>query len=183
MRTAGFNTVDLNEMQVSSKLASIGLMFIGASPGSTGGGVKTICLMLIGLSVGSICKGRDRVEYAGRTLPVTTVKRALTLVTLAGILVMLVTLLLSIFENRPDKLIDIMFEATSAFATVGVSTGITAELTTPSQVVIIVTMFLGRIGPLTLLLALTRPRATVDYSYPEEHVILGYRNKFQHLSF
>ncbi|MCA9041679.1 MAG: hypothetical protein KDA65_15105 [Planctomycetaceae bacterium] len=174
MRTAGFNTVDLGEMQTSSKLISIGLMFVGASPGSTGGGIKVICFMLIGLSLISICKGRSRVEWAGRTIPEETVKRALTIVTISVMTVMLTTLLLTIFENRPGEFIDLLYEATSAFGTVGVSTGLTSELSPPSQLVIIVTMFLGRIGPLTLILALGRGHQSgLEYSYPEERVMLG----------
>ncbi|MAT16672.1 MAG: hypothetical protein CMJ46_15540 [Planctomyces sp.] len=174
MRTAGFNTVDLAEMQTSSKLVSIGLMFIGASPGSTGGGIKVVCFMLIGLSLMSIFNGRARVEWSGRTIPEANVKRALTIVTVGVMTVMSVTLLLTIFENRPGEFIDILYEATSAFATVGVSTGITGELTPPSQVVIVFTMFLGRIGPLTLLLALARTRTGgAEFEYPEERVMLG----------
>ncbi|QDU80923.1 Ktr system potassium uptake protein B [Polystyrenella longa] len=174
MRTAGFNTVDLGEMQTSSKLVSIGLMFIGASPGSTGGGIKVVCFMLIGLSLVSIYRGRPRVEWAGRSVPDESVKRALTIVTVGVMTVMLTTLLLTIFENRPGEFIDILYEATSAFGTVGVSTGLTAELSPPSQIVIMVTMFLGRIGPLTLLLALSRTnQGGLEYEYPEERVMLG----------
>lgn len=172
-RTAGFNTVDLDEFQPHTKLFAILLMFIGASPGSTGGGVKTVVCALAVLSVWSLLKGRDRVEIMGRTIPNTLIYRSLTIISLGILVLMTSTLLVVMFENRQDIFLDHLFETTSAFATVGVSTGITAELSSPSHWVIILTMFIGRVGPLTALIALTNRGPSYRYSYPEESVTLG----------
>lgn len=172
-RTAGFNTVDLAEYQPHTKLFAILMMFIGASPGSTGGGVKTVVCALAVLSVWSLLKGRDRVEIMGRTIPNTLINRSLTIISLGILVLMSSTLLVVMFENRQDIFLEHLFETTSAFATVGVSTGITAELSPPSHWVIILTMFIGRVGPLTALIALTNRGPSYRYSYPEESVTLG----------
>jgi trk system potassium uptake protein TrkH len=148
-------------------------MFIGASPGSTGGGVKTVVCALAVLSVWSLLKGRDRVEIMGRTIPNTLINRSLTIISLGILVLMTSTLLVVMFENRQDIFLDHLFETTSAFATVGVSTGITADLSPPSHWVIILTMFIGRVGPLTALIALTNRGPSYRYSYPEESVTLG----------
>jgi len=172
-RTAGFNTVDLGAYQPQSKLFAILLMFIGASPGSTGGGVKTVVVALALLSVWSLLKGRDRVEIMGRTIPGNLINRSLTIISLGILVLMSSTLLVVLFENRQDIFLDHLFETTSAFATVGVSTGITSELTPPSHWVIICTMLIGRVGPLTALIALTNRGPSYNYRYPEESITLG----------
>lgn len=172
-RTAGFNTVDLGQAQTTTKLFAIGMMFIGASPGSTGGGVKTVCISLLLLSVVSLLRGKDRLEIGHRWIPPYQIQRAFLIVTLGMVIVMVSTFLLVLFENRPEKLIDHLFEATSAFATVGLSTGITSELTTASRLVIVITMFIGRVGPLTLLLALAGKQQRPAYDLPTEKVTLG----------
>ena len=173
-RTAGFNTVDHGELNPSTKLFSIGLMFIGASPGSTGGGVKTVALAIIVLALVSILRCRNHVECYGRMIPDTQVRYAFVIVAMGLGATMTSTLLLTVFEADAFAFIDILYEATSAFATVGVSTGITSELTPASQLVVTATMFLGRVGPLTLLLALAGTGQTVDqYQYPLERVSLG----------
>ncbi len=172
-RTAGFNTVDHVDLHPATKLFAIGLMFIGASPGSTGGGVKTICFALAVLAVISVMRGRDRVEVFGRAIHASLINRAVTMFTLGIAVVMITTLLLVTFENQPTRFLDLMFEATSAFATVGVSTSVTPELSLPSKWVVIVTMFLGRVGPMTLMLALSRRSTNARYEYPYERVTLG----------
>ncbi|MCH9655643.1 MAG: potassium transporter Trk [Planctomycetes bacterium] len=172
-RTAGFNTVDLGAYQPQSKLFAILLMFIGASPGSTGGGVKTVVIALALLSVWSLLKGRDRVEIMGRTISSTLINRSLTIISLGILVLMSSTLLVVLFENRQDIFLDHLFETTSAFATVGVSTGITSELTAPSQWVIMITMLIGRVGPLTVMIALSNRGPSYNYRYPEESIHLG----------
>ena len=172
-RTAGFNTVDLGEYQPQTKLFAILLMFIGASPGSTGGGVKTAVIALACLSFWSLLKGRDRVEIMGRTIPNTLIYRSLTIISLGILVLMSSTLLVVLFENKQEAFLDHLFETTSAFATVGVSTGITPDLTPPSHWVIIFTMLIGRVGPLTALIALTNRGPSYRYQYPEETVNLG----------
>lgn len=182
-RTAGFNTVNLDALQPATKLLAIGLMFVGASPGSTGGGVKTIVLALAVLGLMSTLRGREQVECAGRTVPFVLVSRALAIVFLGLATLMSVTILLVIFEQRPVQLLNYLFEATSALCTVGVSAAVpldtgevvstTKSLSTPSRYVIIAAMFLGRVGPLTLIMALAGQSSSAQYQYPEERVLLG----------
>lgn len=172
-RTAGFNTVDHGAQHAATKLFSIPLMIIGASPGSTGGGVKTISFALAVLALISVLRGRESVECMGRTIPDEQVRRALAILTLGVLIVMTTTILLVLFERQPELMIDHLYEATSAFATVGVSAGVTPNLSPPSQLVIIVTMFIGRVGPLTLLMGMGRRGGDAQYDYPVERVMLG----------
>ncbi len=172
-RTAGFNTVDIGAMRPASKLAAIALMFIGASPGSTGGGVKTVVFAITVLATAGLVQGRERLDVAGRTIPPGSVQRAAAVLLLGLAVVLTATLLIVMFENQPERFLDHLFEATSAFATVGLSTGITAGLAAPSQLVLAAAMFLGRVGPLTMLLALAQQSAAPHYQYPSERVSLG----------
>jgi trk system potassium uptake protein len=173
-RTAGFNTVEHGDLNPATKLFSIGLMFIGASPGSTGGGIKTVALAIMVLSLIAILRGRNHVECYGRMIPEDQVRYAFVIVAMGLAATMTSTLLLTMFEAESFSFLDIMYEATSAFATVGVSTGITGYLTPASQLVVAATMFLGRVGPLTLLIALAgTSRTTSQYQYPQERVSLG----------
>lgn len=171
-RTAGFNTVDHAELQPATKLFAIGLMFIGAAPGSTGGGVKVAAIAIIVLALVSILKGRRQVECHGRTIPDRQVRLAFVIFAMGLATTLTATLLLALFESRETQFLNHLFEATSAYATVGVSTGITGDLSPASQIVLMVTMFLGRVGPLTVLIALTNQQ-DVSYQYPEERVALG----------
>jgi trk system potassium uptake protein TrkH len=172
-RTAGFNTVDIGSLRPGTKLVGIALMFIGASPGSTGGGIKTVVFALTVLAVTSLVRGRERLDVAGRTIAPGLVQRAAAVLLLGLTVVLTSTLLIVMFENQPRLFLDHAFEATSAFATVGLSTGITQDLQPASKMVLIVTMFVGRIGPLTVLLALARPGSQPQYQYPTERVALG----------
>ena len=172
-RTAGFNTVDHSRLQPATKLFAVGLMFIGASPGSTGGGIKTTCFALTILGLLAILRGRPHAEIRGRTIPDINIKRAFAILSLALAAVMTTTMLLVVFERRPERFLDHLFEATSAFGTVGVSSIGTGNLTSPSQYAVIVTMFLGRVGPLTLLIALAGRVREARYEYPTGRVALG----------
>ncbi len=172
-RTAGFNTVDFGAMRPATKLLAIALMFIGASPGSTGGGIKTTVFAIVVLATASLVRGRHRLEVAARTIVEGYVQRAAAVLMLALGVVLMSTMLLVLFENRPALFIDHLFEVTSAFGTVGLSTGITASLRTDSKLVLIATMFAGRVGPLTVLLALTRTFHQPKYEFPAERVMLG----------
>jgi trk system potassium uptake protein TrkH len=125
------------------------------------------------LNLVAVMKGREHVEVFGRSIPVHQVSRSLAIVG-AGLTVVLTTAgLLMVFEQDTTRSIDYLFEATSAFATVGVSAGVTDTLSIPSRLVIILVMFLGRIGPITLLLAMSVQKTSGDYSLPEERVSLG----------
>jgi len=172
-RTAGFNTVDINLMTPTSKMVMIILMFIGASPVSTGGGVKTVSFAVAILALRSILIGRARVEIWGRTISDPLVKRASTIIGSALIVVLTTTLLITYFENRGELFLDHLFEATSAFGTVGLSTGISPRMTVPSLLVVALTMFIGRVGPLTLFVAVAGRETTARYQYPEEKITLG----------
>jgi trk system potassium uptake protein TrkH len=173
-RTAGFNSIDLSKLRPASLLFAIVLMFIGASPVSTGGGVKTVTVAVAWLAVAGILRGRTQTEAFGRSIPDEVVKRALTVIAIGVATLFFVALLLASFEDESHiPMIDLMYEAASACGTVGVTTGITSQLTPPSQIVLMCAMFLGRVGPLTLLLGVAGQRQSADYSYPDERVTLG----------
>ena len=172
-RTAGFNTVDIGGLQPASKLLLIILMFIGASPVSTGGGIKTASLAVAVLAFLSVLRGRDQVEIWGRTIAEATVKRASLIIGSGLIVVVTSTLLLTVFEQQGELFLDHLFETTSAFGTVGLSTGISAKLSQPSLFVIIATMFVGRVGPLTLFVAVGGRTLGARYQYPTEKITLG----------
>lgn len=173
LRTAGFNTINHAELQPTAKLLGIMLMFVGASPGSTGGGVKTTCLALAILTLRAVLKGRTTVEVWGRTIPEVQVYRGLAVMALGLTVLMISSLGLIIIENQPERVIDHLYETASALGTVGVSAGVTAGLQPASKLLLIVTMFLGRVGAITLMAALAGTRKEVNYEYPEERIGLG----------
>ncbi|QNB44925.1 Trk family potassium uptake protein [Thermanaerosceptrum fracticalcis] len=172
-RTAGFNTVNLPDLRDTTVLVIIVLMFIGASPGSTGGGIKTTTLLAIILSVSSTFKGYCHVTLEERTLPKDIIQKAVAMTFTAMLLVLTVTGLLTITEEA--DVLTLLFEVTSAFGTVGLSLGITPNLSSLGRLAIIFTMFCGRVGPLTLAFALAQKRALVmnQIKYPEERIIIG----------
>lgn len=172
-RTAGFNTIDIAQLHVSSKLLIMALMFIGASPVSTGGGIKTTNLAIGVLSLITILRGRDHVEIWGRSISDSIVRKAATIMGTGGVIVIAATMCLCIFEGQQSQFLDYLFECTSAFATVGLSTGISGKLSQPSLLVITVTMFIGRVGQLTLFVALAGRVAGAHYQYPNERIALG----------
>ena len=176
-RTAGFNTVDISEMSASSRFVLVLLMFIGGSPGSTAGGIKTVTLAVIIMTAVAALRKREEVEMFNRSVRIVVVGRAIT-VTLIFVAVLFgATLALSITENATGlRMSDIMFEAGSALGTVGLSTLTTeqtASLTTVGKLIIIAVMLIGRLGPLTLLAALTFNLKPARYNYPDEAIIVG----------
>lgn len=172
-RTAGFNTLPIFAMRDSTQLFIIILMFIGASPGSTGGGIKTTTFVAIVTSVVHTLKGNCQVTIKERHIPKDIVQKAITITFIAMLLVIIVTMFLSITENSDP--LTLMFETVSAFGTVGLSMGITPHLSHLGKMAIIFTMFCGRIGPLTLAFALSykRKTAAAKIKYPEEKLIIG----------
>ena len=170
-RTAGYNTVDIGLLREGTLLAIIFLMCVGASPSSMGGGVKTSTAAILFISlVGSVTGKRDPLAF-GRQIPQQTVYKAFTIVTISVMLISLVTLTLSFTEAAP--IFSLLFEVTSAFGTVGLSTGITPKLSDAGKVLITLTMFAGRVGTLTLLMALAlRPRKE-RLKYPEGKIVIG----------
>jgi trk system potassium uptake protein TrkH len=173
-RTAGFNTVDISTMSPSSRFVLILLMFVGGSPGSTAGGIKTVTLAVIIMAAIAALRKRHEVEMFRRSIRVVVVGRAVTVTLLFAAVLFGGTLLLSITENSNGfTMSDIMFEAASALGTVGLTTGITSLLTTAGKLIIIAMMLIGRLGPLTLLAALTFNLKPARYNYPQEAVIVG----------
>jgi trk system potassium uptake protein TrkH len=173
-RTAGFNTVNISAMSPSSKFILILLMFIGGSPGSTAGGIKTVTIAVIIMTTIAALRKRQEVELFRRSVRVVVVGRAVTVTLLFVAVLFGGTLALSITENSNCfTMSDIMFEAASALGTVGLTTGITSFLTTGGKLIIIAMMLIGRLGPLTLLAALTFNLKPARYNYPQEAVIVG----------
>jgi trk system potassium uptake protein TrkH len=173
-RTAGFNTIEISKMSDAGRLFLIILMFIGGSPGSTAGGIKTVTLAVVIMSAIAALRKRREVEMFKRSISITVVGRAITVSTLFILVLFATTLALSITERaNPFTMSDIAFESASALGTVGLSTGITPSLTWPGKLIIIAVMLIGRLGPLTLLAALTFNLKPVGYSYPEEAIIVG----------
>jgi trk system potassium uptake protein TrkH len=173
-RTAGFNTVDIEVLTPSSKFILILLMFIGGSPGSTAGGIKTVTLVVILITTVAALRKRGDVEIFKRSVRLIVVGRAITVTILFVIVLFITTLALSITESSNGfSMSDIFFESGSALGTVGLTTGITGSLTTAGKLIIIIVMLIGRLGPLTLLAALTFNLKPARYNYPEESLIVG----------
>ncbi len=173
-RTAGFNTVDISSLSSSSQFILILLMFIGGSPGSTAGGIKTVTLAVVIMTAVAALRKREEVEMFKRSVRIVVVGRAVTVTLLFAAVLFISTLALSITENSNGfTMSEIMFEAGSALGTVGLTTGITPSLTTAGKLIIIAAMLIGRLGPLTLLAALTFNIKPVRYNYPDEAVIVG----------
>ncbi|WP_258360018.1 TrkH family potassium uptake protein [Moorella sulfitireducens] len=171
-RTAGFNTLVIGDLRPVTLLFIIILMFIGASPGSTGGGIKTTTFAAIAVAVWTIIRGNVDIEVFGRRLPRGTVLKALAIAAVSLLLVVTVTGILLITEQADMQMV--LFEVTSAFGTVGLSMGLTPKLTVTGKLLIIATMFTGRVGPLTLAFAIAQRlgRQGIKH-YPEERIIVG----------
>lgn len=170
-RTAGFSVLPTEQLQQASQFFIIILMFIGASPASTGGGIKTATLGVVMVAVYSMIRGKPDAVLFRRRLPQAVIHKALAIMFLSFMLVILVTLLLSITEDAP--LLTVMFETVSAFGTVGLSAGLTGELTVVGRLLITLTMFAGRVGPVTLTLAFARRLSQDGVRYPEDRVMVG----------
>jgi trk system potassium uptake protein TrkH len=171
-RTAGFNTMDLNTLSNGSIFLLILLMFIGASPGSTGGGVKTSTVGVISAFLKSRVQAREAVNLFYRTLPIDLVTKAFMVVTLSIGVIFLASFVLFVAQQG-GAMYGVFFEVFSAFGTVGLSLGITPEFSGLGKTVIVITMYVGRIGPLTLLYAFSRRRAYGKFGYVEESVMIG----------
>ncbi len=170
-RTAGPNTVDIGGMRQASQFFIVMLMFIGASPGSTGGGIKTTTFTLMIGAVVSMLRGREDIVLFRYRLAQERVFKALTITLLAVLLIVTVSMILSTTEGWPFLMI--LFETTSAFATVGLTMGVTPELTDAGKILLCLTMFAGRLGLLTLAYALGPKQGKPLYKYPEGKMIIG----------
>ncbi|MBI2570863.1 MAG: hypothetical protein HYV63_27995 [Candidatus Schekmanbacteria bacterium] len=170
-RTAGFNTVDIAAHTDAGLFFMIILMFIGASPGSTGGGIKTSTFALAALALWQMVTNSSQVAVAHRRVPHRAVESALVVVLLGAIIVGASTLFLLATQTVPLR--DLLFESVSAFATVGLSTGVTPHLTDGGKLLLCAVMLVGRIGPLTLMLAMASRRPRPAFEYPSEDVMVG----------
>lgn len=168
-RTAGYNTLDMTGLRSTTLLIMIILMFIGASPGSTGGGIKTTTFASVSLYVFSLFRGESFVTFKERSIATDVIQKAVAVVIMALVLVLVVTGVLTLTEKA--DFLTLLFETTSAFATVGLTVGLTPTLTNMGKLMIIFTMFAGRVGPLTLVFALSHKRngpQQKHIKYPEE---------------
>jgi trk system potassium uptake protein TrkH len=177
-RTAGFNTLDISSLHAATLFIILMLMFVGASPGSCGGGIKTTSLAVFAGIMKSKIKGMDSVSLGRRTLSEETVSRVLAIFILAvltisaGLLVLLVTQEATGPGVR-EHFLTYLFEAVSAFGTVGLSMGATSSLTAAGKIVIIILMLLGRVGLLTLAYVVTRRERKISFRYAEEKIMIG----------
>ncbi|RKW34391.1 MAG: potassium transporter KtrB [Leptotrichia sp.] len=172
-RTAGFNTISILGLKRSTSLLFVILMFIGASPGSTGGGIKTTTIGLIILGTLATLKNKDTIEYDKRSVSWRIYSKAITVLFISLIYTTICVFLLILFE-RNKNLLDLVFEVFSAFGTVGLSRNLTPSLADISKFILIVTMFVGRVGPLTIALALSKSNLKKGrYTYPQENILIG----------
>ncbi|MFH1958193.1 MAG: potassium transporter TrkG [bacterium] len=170
-RTAGFNSVDTSKIKPFSKFITCALMFIGASPGGTGGGVKTITFAVIFLLVLNHIRSRGDLVIYRRSIPSFLAVRAVAILVYAAVITFTACSIILFVENFPLQ--NIVFEVVSAFGTVGLSTGITAGLSDTSKQVLTAVMFMGRLGPLTIALAAIGRKERLSISYASERVMLG----------
>lgn len=171
-RTAGFNTIDTAAMAFPTLMMVFLLMWIGASPQSTGGGIKTSTFAIATLNILSLAKGKSRIEIFRREIAEISVRRAFAIISLSLVVIGFAIMFISIFD--PEKqLLDIAFECFSAYSTVGLSLGITGDLSSASKFVIIVVMFVGRISMLSLVIAVFKKIKHKNYSYPKEEITIN----------
>lgn len=178
-RTAGFNTLSIGNMANETLFVLILLMFIGASPGSCGGGVKTTTLTTLAMLGISRLRGRERPQLFNRTISNESVGKALSVVMVSMVVIAIATMILLMTElgevshtQSRGKFLELLFEVVSAFGTVGLSTGVTGGLTIMGKVILTIVMFIGRLGPLVIALAVSR-RGALRYSYAEENIMIG----------
>jgi trk system potassium uptake protein TrkH len=175
-RTAGFNTLDTSALGPVTTFFIIMLMFIGGSPGSTAGGVKTTTVGVIVIAIVGLVRGSEDTEIFKRRLPVTMILRAIAIMGIAISLVIITTTILLVTErNTGFSFVDVIFETVSAFGTVGLSRGLTPHLTDIGRIVVTLTMFVGRLGPLTIAfgIAQNQHKNKGYYKYPEGKIMVG----------
>lgn len=170
-RSAGFSTVDVGGMKEETWLVTDMLMFVGGGTGSTAGGIKVVTFIVLVLIVVSEARGGRQAEAFGRTIPTNVIRQALSVAFIAVNVIVFATLALMAME--PYSFAQILFEVISAFSIVGLSTGITGDLSTPSHLILTGLMFMGRVGPLTLVVALALRERQRLYDYPEEQLLIG----------
>ncbi|WP_413174115.1 TrkH family potassium uptake protein [Anabaena azotica] len=171
-RTAGFNTIDIGQMTDAGLFITIALMFIGASPGGTGGGIKTTTLRVLTSCTKTILQGKEEVLLYDRKIAISLILKAVGVVFGSLATVIMGTILISLTDPKLE-FIQILFEVVSAFATVGLSTGITAGVSTAAKLILIITMYIGRVGILLLMSAILGDPRPSRIHYPEENLLVG----------
>ena len=171
-RTAGFNSIDTSAMTLPTTLIFILLMWIGASPASTGGGIKTSTIAVAFLNVVSIAKGKKNLEIFGREISGVSINKSFAIILLSVVVIFTSTLGVAMFD-ADKNLLSIVFEVVSAYATVGLSRGITGSLTDASKIIVLITMFLGRVGMITFLMAIIKKTNNTKYRYPTEDLLIN----------
>lgn len=172
-RTAGFASVNLSAENELTKVITIMLMFIGGSPGSTAGGIKITTFIVIVATISSTIRGREDVACLSHRFDKKIVYKAITIMFL-GLAIIFIDTILLVYFNRTGSTLDALFESTSAFATVGLSTGVTSHLNLFSKIIIIITMFIGRVGPATFGIAIMiKPKKGGNMILPEGRMLIG----------
>ena len=171
-RTAGFNSIDFSQLHFSSIIIIILLMWIGASPASTGGGIKTSTFAISTLNYLSLAKGKNKIEVFRREIADISIRRAFAVMTLSLVVIGTGIFLIAHFDSH-IPLLDIAFENFSAYSTVGLSLGITGDLSSESKLVLVAVMFIGRVTTLTILIAFFRKVKQVSYSYPSDEILIN----------
>lgn len=170
-RTAGFNSMDLNELTGSSRMLMTAFMFVGGSPGSTAGGVKTTTIAILILCIWTEFRKRKDIECFKRRIEIDTLRHASCVMMFYGLLIMISTMVISSIEGMGIE--EVLFEVTSAIGTVGLSLGITPELGTVSHLILIMLMFIGRVGGITILIAFSNRMAMIPSKLPVEKITIG----------
>ncbi len=172
-RTAGYNSVDMGLMSEASKLLTIFLMFIGAAPGSTAGGIKVTTFFVLGLSVVAYLRGKKDLQVMGRRIPESIVSRAVSVFCLSLAIVIIATAILLI--NGDGNFVQSLFESVSAFGTVGLTTGITPELSMAGKYAMMLSMFIGRVGTMTAIAVFVSKAAQggKTYRFPDGKISVG----------
>lgn len=173
-RTAGFNTLDIGSMKMPTRFLTMVLMFIGGSPGSTAGGIKTTTFGMMVLSIIAVFKGSENINFVNRRISRDSINKALAVIFISTVWIVVMTFLLFVVESDM-QMEEVLFESISAFGTVGLSMGITPYLNAMGKLIITIMMFFGRLGPLTIVIAISRNMTSKGdlLKYPEGKIIVG----------
>lgn len=171
-RTAGFNIIDVNAISTPGMLLVMAIIFIGASPGSTGGGIKTTTFFVLMKSVFATIKGKQHIEFDKKTIPFSIVDKAYSIVVLSIIIIFVSTFVLAIVEPKTN-LINVLFESISAFTTCGLSTNCQFDFSNAGKLILVADMYVGRIGTLTIAYALGKRSMESRHTYPDTYIMVG----------
>jgi trk system potassium uptake protein TrkH len=170
-RTAGFSTISVADLAIPTLMVVILLMYIGGAPNSTSGGIKLTTAVTVMASLRTYIMGKSRVELGWNTVPGRTVRKAFIVFLVSILLIFFILFLMTMTEDQP--FLDILFEVVSAFGTVGLTRGITPDLSLAGRIMIIVVMFAGRIGLFTFAVAMSEERDDISYNFPETNIMVG----------